>query len=101
MKKFAHLLRENGQDVNDNDTLNGRVGRLFNPLRKAGKVSAMSEKIMKGTVEAFEAFNKIRNDASLAHDNVLLSPAEARFVFDGVVNLLRFVKTLETEHFGA
>lgn len=100
MKKFAHLLRANGLEVHDNDTLNGRVGRLFNPLRKAGKVSPMSAKIMKGSVEAFEAFNKVRNDASFAHDNEILSPAEAHFIFDGVVNLLRFVKALETEHFG-
>lgn len=101
MKKFAHLLRANGLEVHDNDTLNGRVGRLFNPLRRGGKVSPMSDKIMKGSVEAFEAFNKVRNDASFAHDNEILSPAEAHFVFDGVVNLLRFVKALETEHFGA
>jgi hypothetical protein len=84
MKKFAHLLRANGQEVNDNDTLNGRVGRLFNPLRKAGKVSAMSEKIMKGTVEAFEAFNKVRNDASLAHDN-----QGSRHESDHIVRLVR------------
>jgi len=101
MKKFAHLLRANDLDVNDNDTLNGRVGRLFNPLRKAGKVSAMSDKIMKGSVDAFEAFNKVRNDASFAHDNEILSPAEAHFIFDGVVNMLRFVRALEKEHFGA
>ncbi|MEW5683932.1 MAG: abortive infection family protein [Pseudomonadota bacterium] len=101
MKKFAHLLRANGLEVHDNDTLNGRVGRLFNPLRREGKVSLMSDKIMKGSVEAFEAFNKVRNDASFAHDNKILSPAEAHFIFDGVVNLLRFVKALETEHFGS
>jgi hypothetical protein len=101
MKKFAHLLRANCLEVHDNDTLNGRVGRLFNPLRKAGKVSPMSDKIMKGSVEAFEAFNKVRNDASFAHDNEILSPAEAHFIFDGVVNLLRFVRALEAEHFGA
>jgi hypothetical protein len=101
MKKFAHLLRSSGLEVQDNDTLNGRVGRLFNPLRRSGKVSPMSDKIMKGSVDAFDAFNKVRNDASFAHDNTILSPAEASFIFDGVVNLLRFVKTLEEEHFGA
>jgi hypothetical protein len=56
---------------------------------------------MRSTVEIFELFNNVRNNESLAHDNELVEPAEARFIFDAVVNLLRFLKAIEAEHFGA
>ena len=98
MKKFAYLLALSGESVTDNEPLNSRVGRVFNPLRRRNVVSPMSAAIMKGTTEAFEAFNKIRNESSLAHDNELLSSAEAYFIFDGVQNMLQFVKWIESEH---
>lgn len=101
MKKFAYLLALAGESARDNEPLNSRVGRVFNPLKRRNLVSPMSVAIMKGTAEAFEAFNKIRNESSLAHDNELLSSAEAYFIFDGVQNMLQFVKYIESEHFDA
>jgi hypothetical protein len=101
MKKFAHLLTQRGLPVHDNDTLNARAGRLFNPLRRKSKVRPISDKIMRATIDTFELFNGIRNNESLAHDNELVDPAEARFIFDRITNLLRFVKAIEAEHFEA
>jgi hypothetical protein len=101
MKKFAHLLRGKGLEVHENDTLNSRAGRLFNPLRRERGVRPISDKIMRTTVETFELFNEIRNNESLAHDNDLVAPPEARFIFDAIVNLLRFLKSIEADHFGA
>ena len=94
MKKFAHLLRVNGLESVAGETLNARAGRYFNPLRRRG-VRPITDKIMKTTVEAFELFNAVRNNESLAHDNVLIEPAEARYIFEAVTNLLRFVKSVE------
>jgi hypothetical protein len=101
MKKFAHLLAAMGEASNASEALNARAGRYFNPLRRTGKVRPISEKIMKQTVETFELFNSVRNNESLAHDNTLIEPAEARFIFDAVVNLLRFVKSIEGRDYGA
>lgn len=95
MKKFAHLLERRGEKAGPNETLNSRAGRYFNPLRRTGKVRPISEKVMKSTVEIFELFNHIRNNESLAHDNLLVDQAEARYIFDAVLNLLRFLKTVE------
>ncbi|MFI5351888.1 MAG: abortive infection family protein [Candidatus Binatales bacterium] len=101
MKKFGHLLKQRGLEARDNDTLNARAGRLFNPLRRERGVRPISDKIMRTTVETFELFNTIRNNESLAHDNDLVPSAEARFIFDAIVNLLRFLKSIEADHFGA
>lgn len=99
MKKFAHLLLLRGEVPQPNESLNARAGRYFNPLRRTGKIRPISEKIMKNTIETFELFNNIRNNESLAHDNVLVAPSEARFIFDAVVNLLRFLKSIEGHRF--
>jgi hypothetical protein len=99
MKKFAHLLALRGEVPQASETLNGRAGRYFNPLRRTGRVRPISEKIMKTTVETFELFNNIRNNESLAHDNILVEANEARFIFEGVVNLLRFVQSIEGKGF--
>lgn len=101
MKKFAHLLRSrDGDDADMPDTLNGRLGRYLNPIRREG-VRPITGKIMKSTVELMEQFNGIRNNESLAHDNALVDPAEARFIFDSVVSMLRFLKTHEPQSFGS
>lgn len=101
MKKFAHLLRQRGEQPSTGETLNARAGRYFNPLRRSGRIRPISEKIMKSTVETFELYNGIRNNESLAHDNTLVESNEARFIFDTIVNMLRFVKTIEGNSFGA
>jgi hypothetical protein len=100
MKKFAHLLRGRGDEPDSKETLNARAGRYFNPIRRAG-VRPITGKIMKSTVEIFEQFNSVRNDESLAHDNELVDQAEAQYIFDSVVSLLRFLKATEGAHFGA
>lgn len=99
MKKFAHLLVLRGDQVDSNDTLNGRAGRYFNPLRNSGKIRPVTNKIMQSTVQIFEQFNSVRNDHSFAHDNDLLDRSEAKYIFDAVVNLLRFVKAIEGRRF--
>lgn len=97
MKKFAHLLRAHGVTVGPKDTLNGRAGQFFNILRSTGRVRRISATIMKGTVEVFELYNGVRNNESLAHDNIIVEANEARFIFHAVHNMLRFVKSLEAE----
>ena len=100
---WFHLSRKDssGGTVSDKDTLDGRAARYLNPLRQSGRVRPISDKIMKSTVQVFQEFNHVRNNESLAHDNKLVDPAEARFIFDAVVNMLRFLKSIEGNSFGA
>lgn len=101
MKKFAHLLRaRDGDSAEIPDTLNGRLGRYLNPIRREG-VRPITRKLMKSSVELMEQFNGIRNNESFAHDNEIVDPAEARFIFDSVVSMLRFLKAHDPQDFGA
>ncbi len=102
MKKFAHLLKLRNPAANPASTLNARVGQYLSNARKGAKsLHPISFKIMTSSVEVFELFNNVRNDHSFAHDNNLIDKAEARYIFDAIVNFLRFVRTTEGQSFGA
>lgn len=101
MKKFAHLLEARDPAIRPATTLNARAGQYLGEARREARIHhPVSFKIMTSAVEAFELFNDVRNNHSLAHDNQLIGRAEARFIFDAVVNFLRFVKATEGQAFG-
>lgn len=100
MKKFADLLERDGVEFNHNDALHARAGRYINCLRQSGQIGEYSAKIAKSVVQVMEQFNHVRNHQSLAHDNEMLSLAEGRYVFETVLSLLRFIKSLDEAKFG-
>ena len=59
----------------------------------------MTQQILKNSIGVFDKFNHILNNQSLAHDNVLLEKAEARFIFDFISAVLRFVKSIDGSRF--
>lgn len=63
---------------------------------KAG-LSETTQRILKTSISNLEAFNDVRNNASYAHDNEILSAEESRFVVGSVMSLLRFIDSLEQE----
>ena len=100
MKKLAHLLRIHAPATSPAGTLNARLGQYLSAQRREAKAHhPISFKIMTGAIETFELFNSVRNDASLAHDNTLLQRAEARFIFNAIENILRFIKATEGQTF--
>jgi hypothetical protein len=101
MKKFAHLLNKRGLECDRNDPLHSRVGKYVNALEQTEPLREISKRIVKSSISVFEKFNDVRNNESFAHDNDLIGKAEARFVFDSITSVLRFVKSLEADRFGA
>ena len=99
MKKFAHLLEKRNISCNQTEPLHSRVGKYFKSIESERDLSEMSRQIIKNAIGVFGQFNYVRNNRSFAHDNILLSPEEARFIFESVSALLRFIKSFETEHF--
>lgn len=57
--------------------------------------SVMSEKILKYSINVIEAFNDIRNNKSLAHDNPILNYNESILIFNNVTNSIKFLQTIE------
>lgn len=50
----------------------------------------MLERILKSNISILEAFNEVRNNQSLAHDNTPLNKSESKFIFNSVVNAIKF-----------
>jgi hypothetical protein len=77
-----------------------RRGLLFLSHNNVGQpLQEMTLQILKNAIGVFDKFNHIRNNQTLAHDNDLLHKAEARFIFDSVSAVLRFIKSVDTATF--
>ena len=62
--------------------------------------SKMSEAILKFSISILDAFNGVRNDQSLAHDNpAVLNYSESLLIVNNVTNAVKFIKTLEDRLF--
>lgn len=101
MKRFASLVKKHGgEECGKDDPLHSRVGKYVKLLSAQGKLTPMSERIIKSSISVFDAMNPIRNDKSFAHDNPdLIEMEEARFIFDSVTAFLRYSKAIDGRHF--
>jgi hypothetical protein len=69
-------------------------------LESQGRMQPISVRIMKSSISIFDEFNSIRNNKSFAHDNELVGLHEARFIFDSISSVLRFIRSIEAARFG-
>lgn len=99
MKKFWHLLQTRGVPVDTIEPLHSRVGKYVKALEAERSLRPITKQILKNCIGIFQSYNDIRNNASFAHDNELVTGDEARFIFDTVVSMLRFVRTVESDRF--
>lgn len=100
MKKFAYLISQKDSTVCvESDPLHSRVGKYIKLLKNEKKLTTTSEVIIKSSISIFDNLNDIRNNQSLAHDNSLLEYHEAKFIFNSINLILRFIKDIEKEQF--
>lgn len=95
MKKFTHLLRTRGITCQENEALHARFGKYRKELLKERDLNPFTDQALKSAISLFEKFNDIRNHHSFAHDNPILEPAEARYVFDSISAILVFLRAVE------
>ncbi|HUD54135.1 MAG TPA: abortive infection family protein [Terracidiphilus sp.] len=100
MKKFAHLIVARGTTCAKDEPLHSRVGKYIKLLEFEGQLQPISARIVKSSISIFEEFNNIRNNKSFAHDNEIVGLHEARFIFDSISSVLRFVRSIEASRFG-
>lgn len=76
--------------------LHSLAGEYIKRLRAEGVIrSAMTERIAKSSLSTLEAFNQVRNEQSLAHDNPVLESHEAIYILNHVASLVRLLQTVE------
>lgn len=78
--------------------LHSIFGEYVKVLRNAGYIeSDMTDRILKSSISIMEAFNRVRNMESLAHDNPTLSYDESLLICDHVCSTVRFLKAIEAK----
>jgi hypothetical protein len=101
MRKFGHLLDVRNVQWDRAEPLHSRVGKYVKALGQDRDLRDVTTQIVKNAIGIFDKFNHVRNNQSLAHDNQLLDAAEARFIYDSITAILRFIKSTESNRFDA
>ena len=97
--KFVRVLCEDrGIAITRDKPLHSVFGEYVKALRETGQLeSGMTERILKSSISVLEAFNDVRNNRSLAHDNTILNYEESLLIFNHVAASIRFIKALEAK----
>lgn len=96
VKFLRSLCDKHGLNLDRSVPLNALMGAYIKRLRESGELgSEMTERILKSSIANMEAFNHVRNNHTLAHDNSILSFDEALVIFNHVASTVRFIKAHE------
>lgn len=95
--KFIRVTcNAHGIEVDRDKPLHSIFGEYVKALRDGSFLeSHMTERILKTSISVLEAFNDVRNNKSLAHDNPILNYEESLLIFNHVASSVRFIKALE------
>ncbi|QKS28150.1 MAG: abortive infection family protein [Candidatus Accumulibacter similis] len=95
--KFVRTLCEgSGITITREKPLHSLFGEYVKRLRDDGHLeSEMTARILKSAISVLEAFNDVRNNQSLAHDNPILNYDESLLIFSHVASSVRFIRTVE------
>jgi hypothetical protein len=82
--------------VTRDQPLHSLIGEYIKKLRELGHIeSDMTLRILKTSISNLEAFNDVRNNQRLAHDNPILNYDEALLIFNNFASSIRFLRNLE------
>lgn len=96
VKYLRSLCKKRGIGTDREKPLHSLFGEYVKRLRREGLLeSEMTERILKSTISTMESFNIVRNNQSLAHDNLVLNHEESLLIFNHVCSVLRFIRGLE------
>ncbi len=96
VKYFRVLCNKRGIDTSKDKPLHSLVGEYIKTLKMEGLIdSEMTERILKSSISVLEAFNRVRNEQSFAHDNKVLNYNESLLIFGHVTSSIRFIEAIE------
>jgi hypothetical protein len=96
IKYVRELCSRHGIRFEKETPLHSLFGLYVKFLQKNNLVeSKMSERILKSSISVLDAFNDVRNNQSLAHDNPILNNNESVLIFNDISNTVRFVGSIE------
>jgi hypothetical protein len=95
-KYLRSICELRGVTVTRDKPLHSLIGEYIKRLKELGYIeSEMTLRILKTSISNLEAFNDVRNNQSLAHDNPMLNYDEALLIFNNIASCIRFIRSLE------
>lgn len=96
VKYVRTLCEARGISTEREKPLHSLFGEYVKALREADQIkSQMADRILRSSISTLEAFNAVRNDQSLAHDNTILGYDESLFILNHIASVVRFVRDIE------
>lgn len=96
MKYVRRLCERHEIEYKREESLNAIFGKYVKFVVTHKNVeSQMTERILKYSINIIEAFNDVRNNKSLAHDNTILNYEESLLIFNNITNSIKFIDSLE------
>jgi hypothetical protein len=97
IKYVRTLCSQHGLTAARDKPLHSLFGEYVKRLRDSGYVeSEMAARILKFSISTLDAFNDVRNNRSLAHDNPMLHYDGALLIFNHVASSIRFLRSVES-----
>jgi Abortive infection C-terminus len=97
VKYIRVVCDKHGISSGKDKPLHSLVGEYVRHLKQQGLIeSEMTERILKSSISTMEAFNRVRNEQSFAHDNPVLNYNESLLIYNHVASAIRFIGVLET-----
>ncbi len=98
VKYVRRLCEKHKLDLKKDKTLNALFGKYTKYLVSEELIeSKMTEKILRYSINIFDAFNDIRNNRSFAHDNKILNYEESILIFKNMTATKKFIDYVESE----
>lgn len=97
-KYIRTLCKKHKIDFKKEESLNSIFGKYVKYLSSQKLLeSEMSEKILKYSINILDAFNDVRNNKSLAHDNPILNYDESLVILNNISTAIRFIEKIEIQ----
>jgi hypothetical protein len=96
VKYLRAVNRVHGVTYDKKTPLNALIGGYVKFLRDNNHIETdMTMRILKSSIGTLEAFDSVRNEKSLAHDNVVLNKDECALILSYVASSIRFIGAME------
>jgi len=98
IKYVRQLCDNHGLRHERDEPLHSLFGKYVKKLLNDKLIdSIMAEKILRFSINVLDAFNDVRNNKSLAHDNPVLNYHESILIFNNITNTIRFIETIQNQ----
>lgn len=90
------VCQANGITTTRDEPAHSLLGKYVKSLKTSGRIeSEMTGRILTYAQATMDAFNRVRNEQSLAHPNPILNYDEALLIFNHVVSIVNFIRAIE------